>query len=108
MSRRLEDIARRKQVLIDRCALDREELAASSRRIHLPLSLGVVLAVLGKTLKSYPILVAGISTLLVGGYAGRLTKSAGALFRLGQVILPLWSWWTGHRKRKQSDIKEAL
>ena len=70
MSDRFEEIIRRKQVLIDRCARDREELAASCRRIHLPLGFGAVLTVLGKTLKSYPILVAGLSTLLVGGYGG--------------------------------------
>ena len=100
MSKRFEEIARRKQVLIDRCVRDREELSASCRQIHFPLSFGAVLTVLGRTLKSYPILVAGISTLLVGGYAGKLTKSAGKLLGLGQAILPLWSWWTRRSKRK--------
>jgi hypothetical protein len=95
----LEEIARRKQLLIDRCEREREELALSCRQIHVPLSFGVLLTVLGKKLKSYPILVAGISTLLVGGYGGRLTKSAGALYRLGRAILPLWSWWSVRRKR---------
>jgi hypothetical protein len=99
VSDRFEEITHRKQVLIDRCARDREELAASCRQIHLPLGPGAVLTVLGKTLKSYPILVAGISSLLVGGYARTLTKSAGTLFKLGQAILPLWSW-TRRRKRK--------
>jgi hypothetical protein len=100
VSDRFEEITRRKQVLIDRCARDREELAASCRRIHLPLGLGAVLTVLGRTLKSYPILVAGVSSLLVGGYGGKLTKSAGTFFRLGQAVLPLWSWWTRRSKRK--------
>ena len=100
MSNRFEDIARRKQVLIDRCARDREELAASCRQIHFPLGFGAVLTVLGRTLKSYPILVAGMSSLLVGGYASKLTKSAGRLFRLGQAVLPLWTWWTRRSKRK--------
>ena len=100
MSNRFEEIARRKQVLVDRCARDREELAAAFPRIRLPLGLGAVLTVLGKTLKSYPILVAGVSTLLVGGYGGKLTKSAGKLLGLGQTILPLWSWWTRRSKRK--------
>ena len=100
MSNRLEEIARRKQVLIERCARDREELATSFQRIRLPLSFGAVLTVLGKTLKSYPIMVAGLSSLLVGGYGAKLAKSAGKLFSLGQAILPLWSWWTKRRKRK--------
>ena len=83
MSNRFEEIARRKQLLVDRCARDREELAAAFPRIRLPLGLGAVLTVLGKTLKSYPILVTGISSLLIGGYEGKLTKSARTLFRLG-------------------------
>ena len=88
MSNRFEEIARRKQVLIDRCARDREELSESCRRIHLPLGLGAVLTVWGKTLKSYPILIAGVSSLLIGGYEGKLTKSARTLFRLGQAFCP--------------------
>jgi hypothetical protein len=100
VSNRLEEIAHRKQILIERCARDREELAASFHRIHLPLGLGAFLTMLGKTLKSYPIFVAGISTLLVGGYGTTLAKSAGKLFKLSQAILPLWSWWAKRRKRK--------
>ncbi|HSE86681.1 MAG TPA: hypothetical protein VLJ79_10700 [Candidatus Binatia bacterium] len=100
MSNRFEEIARRKQILVDQCARDREELAANCHRIRLPASLGVGLMVLGKTLKSYPILVAGISSLLVSGYGGKLAKSTGKLLGLGRAILPLWSWWTRRGKRK--------
>jgi hypothetical protein len=95
---RLEEIVRRKQLLIDRCAQDREDLAASCRRIHFPLGFGTVLTLLGRTLKSYPLFVTGLSTLLVGGYGGRLARAVGKLFTLGQTVLPLWSWWSRRRK----------
>jgi hypothetical protein len=98
VSKRFEEIARRKRFLIDQCERDRQELAASFGRIRLPLSFGAALMALGKTLKSYPILVAGVSTLLASGYGSKLTSSAGKLFRLGQAILPLWYWWTKRRK----------
>ncbi len=100
MTSRLEELARRKELLIERCAQEREELASSCHRMRLPLGLGAVLMVAGKTLKSYPILVAGVSSLLASGYGGKLAKSTGTLFRLGQAIMPLWSWLTKRRKRK--------
>jgi hypothetical protein len=97
---RLEELVRRKEFLIERCAQEREELAASCQRVRVPLGLGAVLMVVGKRLKSYPILVAGVSSLLVSGYGVKLAKSTGSLFRLGQAILPLWSWLTKRRKRR--------
>ena len=100
MSNRLEEIARRKQALIERCTREREELVTAFRRIRLPLGFGAVLMALGTTLKSYPILVAGVSSLLVSGYGGKLLKPALRLFKLGQVIRPLWSWWAKQHKEK--------
>jgi hypothetical protein len=99
VSDRFEDIARRKQLLIERCAQEREELAAACQRIRVPLGLGALVLLLGKTFKSHPILIAGLSTLLAGGYGGKVAKSAGSLFRLGQAILPLWLWLTKRRRR---------
>ena len=55
---------------------------------------------LGTTLRSYPILVAGMSSLLVSGYGSKLVKPALRLFKLGQVIRPLWSWWAKQHKGK--------
>ena len=98
MSNRFEEIARRKQLLIDRCAKEREELAGACQRMRVPLSLGAVLLALGAALKSHPVLIAGISSLLAGGYGGKLANSAGSLLRLGKAILPLW--WLIRRKRK--------
>lgn len=98
MSNRFEEIARRKQLLVERCAREREELAGACQRVRVPLSLSAVFLALGATLKSHPILVAGISSLLAGGYVGKLAKSAGALLRLSKAVLPLW--WLIRRKRR--------
>ena len=100
MSNRLTDIARRKQLLIERCAGDREALADAFRRVRPSLGVGAILLTLGGLLKAYPILVTGVSALLISGYGGKLTKSAGQLLSLGQAIRPLWSWWAKSRKNK--------
>ena len=90
MSSRFEEIARRKQLLVERCAREREELAGACQRMRVPLSLSAVFLALGAALRSHPILVAGISSLLAGGYGGKLAKSTGTLLRLGKALLPLW------------------
>lgn len=92
MKDRFDRLARRKQVLIDQCARDREELATISNRIRLPFNFGGVLVGIGKLLRHHPLLAAGVSSLVVTGYGGKLTKSAGALLRVGTVLRPLWSW----------------
>ena len=100
MSNRLADTARRKQLLVERCEADREALAAALRGVRPTLGVGALLLTLGGFLKAYPILVTGVSALLVSGYGGKLTKSAGQLLSLGQAIRPLWSWWSKSRKHK--------
>jgi hypothetical protein len=100
MSDRFADILRRKQVLIDRCARQREDLVSDLRRVRLPLNPAAVLFTLGRALKAYPALVAGLSGLLISGVGGKISKSAGKLLRVGQVVQPLWSWWSKRRKRK--------
>ncbi|MBI2531124.1 MAG: hypothetical protein HYW03_02730 [Deltaproteobacteria bacterium] len=44
-------------------------------------------------------IAAGVSSLLVSGYAGRLLKSAGEIVHVWRLALPLWGWWTKRRKR---------
>ena len=100
MSNRLTDIARRKRLLIERCDGDRQEITASLGRVRPALGVGALLLTLGGFLKAYPVLVTGVSALLVSGYGGKLTKSAGQLLSLGQAIRPLWSWWAKSRKHK--------
>jgi hypothetical protein len=100
VSKRFAEIARRKQLLVDQCAREREELAAGFGQVRSSLRFRAVLAALGRTLKPYPVLVTGISGLLASGYAGKLMRSRGKLLRLGQSILPLWYWW--HKARRSN------
>lgn len=88
MSNRLQDIARRKQALIEKAALDRLEVATAYRRIRSPIDLGKVLTI-GKFLRAYPILTAGLSTFLLGGLSKRIFNSVGLIFKLGRLVFPL-------------------
>ena len=98
MSKRFEELARRKQTLLAQCARERAELSAALDRIHRPLDVGATLLAVGRTLKAHPMIAAGISSLLVSGYAGKLMKSAGELFKLWRLVLPIWGWWTKRRR----------
>lgn len=99
MNNRFEELARRKQALIDRCARERAELSALCERIRSPFDLSGTLLGVGRMLKTHPMIAAGFSSLLVSGYAGRLLKSAGDLVKLWRLALPLWGWLTKRRKR---------
>jgi len=99
VNKRFEELARRKQVLIDRCARERAELSELCERIRSPFDLSGTLLGIGRVLKTHPMIAAGFSSLLVSGYAGRLLKSAGDLVKLWRLALPLWGWWTKRRKR---------
>jgi hypothetical protein len=94
----LEDIARRKQALVEQSARQREELAAMYQRIRAPLDVGGALMGVGRALKTHPLIAAGISSFLVSGYAGKLLRSTGELVRLWRLVLPLWAWWRSRRK----------
>jgi hypothetical protein len=97
MGSRLDEIARRKNLLIERCARDREELAAGFRQICLPFHLGAFLLMLGKARRAYPVAAAGLSSILVTGLAAKLTRTMGKLIGVVRVIRPLWSWWSKRR-----------
>jgi hypothetical protein len=99
VNNRFEELARRKQALIDRCARERAELSALCERIRSPFDLSGTLLGVGRMLKTHPMIAAGFSSLLVSGYAGRLLKSAGDLVKLWRLALPLWGWLTKQRKR---------
>jgi len=87
VSDRLHEIARRKQALIEKAALDRLEVATAYRRIRAPIDLGKLSAV-EKFLRAYPLLTAGLSTFLVGGLSKKIFNSAGLIFKLGRLALP--------------------
>lgn len=98
MNNRLEELARRKEALVQRCAQDRIELARSLSRVRSPLHFRTFLLAAGKMLKAYPVTVAGLSSLVVSGYVGTLTKSAVKLLSGGRMIQPVWSWWSKRRR----------
>jgi hypothetical protein len=98
VNNRFEEFARRKQALIDRCADQRAELSGLCDRIRSPFDISGTLLGIGKMLKTHPMIAAGVSSLLVSGYAGRLLKSAGELVKLWRLALPLWGWWTKRRR----------
>jgi hypothetical protein len=105
MSRRLTDIARRKQALIARCDRDREEVAELFNRVKLPVaamtSIGLLL---GKFLKAYPLLVTGITGWLVSRRVkvfARAIKTFRGMLRWWRAAYPLWSLWSKRRGLKQ-------
>jgi hypothetical protein len=100
VSKRFEELARRKQALIDRCAYQRAELSGLCDQIRSPFESSGTLLGISKMLKTHPMIAAGFSSLLVSGYAGRLLKSAGELVKLWRLALPLWAWWTKRRKTR--------
>jgi hypothetical protein len=94
----LEEIARRKQALVERCADQRAELSGIYQKISSPFDVSGTLVGIGRTLKAHPLIAAGISSFLVSGYARRMVKSAGEVLRLWRLILPVWAWWRSRRK----------
>lgn len=94
MNKRFEELARRKQALIDRCARERSELSAICDRLRSPFDISGTLLGIGRMLKTHPMIAAGVSSFLVSGYAGRLLRSAGDVVKLWRLALPLWGWWT--------------
>ena len=99
MSKRLEELARRKQALIERCAEERAVIAVAGSEIRSPLHLGAVLFGVTKLLKTYPLVAAALSSLLVSGYGGKVRRSAATITQLGRVIVPVWSWFSKRRRK---------
>jgi hypothetical protein len=97
VSRRLQEIARRKALLVERCARQRDELGARFREIRHPLELGGLIFRLTRVLKSHPIAAAGISSLLASGYAGNALRLTGKGLALWRLVRPVWAWWQKHR-----------
>lgn len=98
MNKRFEDIARRKQALIDKAARERAELAAVYSKLRSPFDFSGTIAGIGRALTARPVITAGLSGLLVTGLAGRLFRGASQVFKIGRVALPLWAWWRSRRK----------
>lgn len=100
MNRRFEDIARRKQELIGRCAQERADISVACRKIRSPIELGGIITGLSRTLQTHPLIAAGVSSLLASGYAPRLIKSVGEGVILWKLVLPIWDWWKSLKRRR--------
>ena len=104
MSKRLKELARRKQVLVDQCARERAELAALFEKFRSPLNVGGILLGIGAllgighALKGHPLIAGGISSLLVSGYGAKWIKQAGELLQLWRLVLPVRDWWARRRR----------
>jgi hypothetical protein len=97
VSNRLQDIARRKQALIEKSARERIEVAAAFKNLRSPFDLGGVVVGIGRTLKAHPMIAAGVSSFLVSGLGRNALKSAGEFLHLWRLILPIWHWWKRRR-----------
>jgi hypothetical protein len=100
VSKRFEELAGRKQALIEKARLERLELASAYDRIRAPLDLSAILLRIGRALRTHPLMTAGVSSLVVSGLGKKLLQSAQMLFKLRRLVLPLWSWWIKRRKRR--------
>jgi len=100
MSKRLEELARRKEALIERCAEERADLSLACDQIRSPLHMSVAIAAVSRMLKTYPLIAAGLSSLLVSGYGSKFSRSATDVAKLWRMAAPLVSWLTSKRKRK--------
>ncbi len=99
MANRFEDIARRKQALIDRAAQERVDLARCYANLKSPFDISGTVLGIGRALKTHPIVAAGLSSFFVSGYAVRALRSMGAALRLWKLALPIWIWWRKRRKK---------
>lgn len=99
MTNRFDDIARRKQALIDKAAQERAELARSCAILKSPFEMSSMVLGIGRVLKTHPVVAAGLSSFLVSGYAGKALRSSGKVLQLWKVAQPVWSWLRKRRKK---------
>jgi len=98
VSKRFEEIARRKQALLDKARLERLEVAAAYARIRSPWDLGGTFFRMARTLRAHPLATAGLSSFVISGFGKRLLRSARFVFKLRRLVLPLWVWWMRRRR----------
>jgi hypothetical protein len=99
VSNRLDNIARRKQALIEKAALERLELTTACRRIRSPIDIDGKLFGIGRLISSHPLLTAGVSTFLIGGFGKKIFRIASAMLKLWRVVLPILNLWPKRWRR---------
>jgi hypothetical protein len=100
VSNRFEELAGRKQALIERARVERLELASAYDRIRAPFDLSAILLRIGRALKTHPVMTAGVSTFVISGLGKKLFNLGQALFKLRRVLWPRGAWWIKRRKRR--------
>ena len=90
MANRFEDIARRKQALIDQAAHQRVELTRSYAELKSPFEVSSMVLGIGRVLKTHPVVAAALSTFFVSGFAGKALRSSGKLLQLWRIAQPIW------------------
>ena len=99
MANRFEEIARRKQTLIDKAAQERTDVARNYANLKSPFDMSTTVLGIGRVLKTHPIVAAGLSSFLVSGYAGKALKSVSEVLHLWKLAQPIWSWWRKRSKK---------
>jgi hypothetical protein len=99
---RLQEIIRRKQILIDTAARERYDLAQVYDSLRLPFGMSAPLLGIARVFKTHPVITAGLSSVLVGGYASRLLKPVTEVFKLWRIVPPIWAWWQKRGKPPSS------
>jgi hypothetical protein len=51
-----------------------------------------------RTLSAHPLATAGVSSFVISGFGKKLFRSARLVFKLRQLVLPLWLWWVRRRR----------
>jgi hypothetical protein len=97
VSRRFEEIARRKQALIEKARLERIELSAACQRIRSPFDFGEIVFRIGRLIRTHPFATAGVSSFVISGFGKSLFRSARLLFKFRRLVLPVWAWWLKRR-----------
>ena len=103
MSKRLEEILRRKQALIALCERQRNELAALGTTLWPPISVTSIGVFFGKIVHSYPLWLTGVAGWLISRRAKLLIRSAVSVrsaWKWWKTIYPLWSLWRRIRRRR--------
>ena len=99
MASRLEELARRKHALIAKAAQERTEAARNYANLKSPFDVKSWIFGISRVVKTYPIVAAGLSSLLVSGYTGTALRSSAQLLPVLKLALPIWSWLRKRRKK---------
>ena len=97
-SKSFADLAHRKQALVAKAAHERAAIAEAYDKLPSPFDLNQAISGIGHTLKAHPMITAGISSVLVSGFAGKLLQGAGQIVSLSRMALSLWAWWSERRR----------